>query len=139
MADSFGAVEFLYPVAYPCHFLARNFLRVFDKGKGRERGRRVSLENNNNMKLLTHNLLQSNVKGVQNGYPLKIQATTVNILDVPFNAAFVTNMLPRLEYAVLAAASAAVRHISLLKDLWFVGCCVVLDRGVRGWPDLWND
>jgi multifunctional methyltransferase subunit TRM112 len=31
------------------------------------------------MKLLTHNMLQCHIKGVQNGYPLKIEAEKVEV------------------------------------------------------------
>jgi len=61
------------------------------------------------MKLLTHNILKSNVKGVKVGYPLMIKATSVSTLSVPFNPEFVKNMLTRIEYKVLQAAAAAVR------------------------------
>lgn len=60
------------------------------------------------MKLITHNMLQSNVKGVQKGYPLGIKATKLNVLDVPFNKEFVKSMLSRLDYAVLRMAARAV-------------------------------
>lgn len=63
---------------------------------------------NQNMKLITHNMLQSNVKGVQKGYPLGIKATKLNVLDVPFNKEFVKSMLSRLDYAVLRMAARAV-------------------------------
>jgi multifunctional methyltransferase subunit TRM112 len=33
------------------------------------------------MKLLTHNFLACNVKGVKNGYPLKIEATQVEVRE----------------------------------------------------------
>ena len=60
------------------------------------------------MKLLTHNILKSNVKGVKVGYPLMIKASSVQIINVPFNPEFVKNMLTRIEYGVLQAAAAAV-------------------------------
>jgi multifunctional methyltransferase subunit TRM112 len=63
------------------------------------------------MKLLTHNMLQSNVKGVKNPYPLGIQATKVNILSIPYNASFTKSMMSRIDYAVLRMAAAAVRIV----------------------------
>jgi multifunctional methyltransferase subunit TRM112 len=33
------------------------------------------------MKLLTHNMLQCHIKGVQNGYPLKIEAEKVEVRE----------------------------------------------------------
>lgn len=61
------------------------------------------------MKLLTHNILKSNVKGVKVGYPLMLRASKIETLSVPYSPEFVKNMLPRIEYAVLKAAAAAVR------------------------------
>lgn len=63
------------------------------------------------MKLLTHNILKSNVKGVKVGYPLALKATQIQTLNVPFNPEFVKNMLSRIEYPVLQAAAAAVRTL----------------------------
>lgn len=37
------------------------------------------------MKLLTHNLLQCHIKGVKNGYPLKIEATKVESRDADYD------------------------------------------------------
>uniref|UniRef100_A0A8C7G8A4 tRNA methyltransferase activator subunit 11-2 n=1 Tax=Oncorhynchus kisutch TaxID=8019 RepID=A0A8C7G8A4_ONCKI len=41
------------------------------------------------MKLLTHNMLTSHVKGVTKGYPLLIKATEVKVSEVEFNPNFV--------------------------------------------------
>uniref|UniRef100_A0A8C8IET7 Uncharacterized protein n=1 Tax=Oncorhynchus tshawytscha TaxID=74940 RepID=A0A8C8IET7_ONCTS len=40
------------------------------------------------MKLLTHNMLTSHVKGVTKGYPLLIKATEVKVSEVEFNPNF---------------------------------------------------
>ncbi|XP_071504386.1 multifunctional methyltransferase subunit TRM112-like protein [Diadema setosum] len=53
------------------------------------------------MKLITHNMLTSHVKGVKNGYPLKIEAESTRTLEVEFNPDFVARMIPRIEWAVL--------------------------------------
>lgn len=37
------------------------------------------------MKLLTHNFLQCHIKGVKNGYPLKIEAVKVDERDADFD------------------------------------------------------
>lgn len=37
------------------------------------------------MKLVTHNFLACNIKGVKNGFPLKIDATSVEIRDADFD------------------------------------------------------
>lgn len=57
------------------------------------------------MKLLTHNLLRSNVKGVKKGFPLKIEAKTVETKEVEFNPTFIKRMLDRLDWNALRIAS----------------------------------
>jgi hypothetical protein len=37
------------------------------------------------MKLITHNFLACNIKGVKNGFPLKIDATSIEIRDTDFD------------------------------------------------------
>lgn len=37
------------------------------------------------MKLLTHNFLQCHVKGVKNGYPLKIEAVQIEVRDADYD------------------------------------------------------
>lgn len=58
------------------------------------------------MKLLTHNLLRCNLKGVKKGYPLRIEATQVEVKETEFNPEFVQNMLERLDWDCLRAAAA---------------------------------
>ncbi|XP_068181977.1 multifunctional methyltransferase subunit TRM112-like protein [Antennarius striatus] len=57
------------------------------------------------MKLLTHNMLTSRVKGVTKGYPLLIKATEVKMNDVEFNPQFVIRMIPKLEWSALVQAA----------------------------------
>jgi multifunctional methyltransferase subunit TRM112 len=56
------------------------------------------------MKLLTHNLLRSNVKGVKKGYPLRIEAKQVQVKDTEFNPEFIKGMLDRLDWQALRTA-----------------------------------
>uniref|UniRef100_A0A452T5H1 Multifunctional methyltransferase subunit TRM112-like protein n=1 Tax=Ursus maritimus TaxID=29073 RepID=A0A452T5H1_URSMA len=57
------------------------------------------------MKLLTHNLLSSHVRGVgPRGFPLRLQATEVRINPVEFNPDFVARMIPKVEWAALLEA-----------------------------------
>eukprot|EP00339_Tiarina_fusa_P028737 CAMPEP_0117021238 /NCGR_PEP_ID=MMETSP0472-20121206/16044_1 /TAXON_ID=693140 ORGANISM="Tiarina fusus, Strain LIS" /NCGR_SAMPLE_ID=MMETSP0472 /ASSEMBLY_ACC=CAM_ASM_000603 /LENGTH=128 /DNA_ID=CAMNT_0004726659 /DNA_START=59 /DNA_END=445 /DNA_ORIENTATION=+ len=56
------------------------------------------------MRLLTHNFLQSNVKGTTKGYPLKIEATKVVVEESPMDAELVTKTLPKLEYSAVVTA-----------------------------------
>ncbi|ESP05672.1 hypothetical protein LOTGIDRAFT_205589 [Lottia gigantea] len=54
------------------------------------------------MKLLTHNMLTSNIiKGVKNGYPLKIAATKVEEREVDYNPEFITRLLPKLDWSAV--------------------------------------
>ncbi|XP_037637157.1 multifunctional methyltransferase subunit TRM112-like protein [Sebastes umbrosus] len=57
------------------------------------------------MKLLTHNILTSHVKGVSKGYPLLIKATEVKVNEVDFNPQFVSRMIPKLEWSALVQAA----------------------------------
>ena len=70
------------------------------------------------MKLLTHNLLTSNVKGVTNGYPLILhvqpnQEGNIVIEDNEFSVDFVRKMLPKLEYSALRTAAKQVGYTEL--------------------------
>ncbi|EHB04925.1 TRM112-like protein [Heterocephalus glaber] len=58
------------------------------------------------MKLLTHNLLSSHVRGVgPRGFPLRLQATEVRVNPVEFNPDFVARMIPKVEWAALLEAA----------------------------------
>mmetsp|Transcript_5804 Transcript_5804/g.12896 ORF Transcript_5804/g.12896 Transcript_5804/m.12896 type:complete len:126 (-) Transcript_5804:219-596(-) len=61
------------------------------------------------MRLLTHNHLQSNVKGTEKGYPLLIEATKVAVEESPLDKVFLTKLLPKLEYKVLLEAAQQLR------------------------------
>ncbi|XP_064296558.1 multifunctional methyltransferase subunit TRM112-like protein [Phalacrocorax carbo] len=68
------------------------------------------------MKLLTHNLLSSHVRGLRpgGGFPLRIQASEVRVRPVPFNAAFVARLVPRLRWGALREAAESLGHPSEL-------------------------
>ncbi|KAM6995871.1 multifunctional methyltransferase subunit TRM112-like protein [Zonotrichia leucophrys gambelii] len=68
------------------------------------------------MKLLTHNLLSSHVPGLRPGagFPLKIEAAEVRVRPVPFNAAFVSRMVPRLRWDALREAAESLGRPSEL-------------------------
>ncbi|KAF7238592.1 Multifunctional methyltransferase subunit TRM112-like protein [Varanus komodoensis] len=59
------------------------------------------------MKLLTHNMLTSHVRGVRagGGFPLRIQATEVKVKNVDFNPEFIARMIPKLEWGALVEAA----------------------------------
>ncbi|EGD74421.1 hypothetical protein PTSG_11519 [Salpingoeca rosetta] len=60
------------------------------------------------MKLLTHNLLRSRVKGAAKGYPLAIHATTVETKEADFNPTFIVRMLDRIQWPVVVQAASQV-------------------------------
>ncbi|XP_062892281.1 multifunctional methyltransferase subunit TRM112-like protein [Mobula hypostoma] len=62
------------------------------------------------MKLLTHNLLSSHVRGVSRGYPLLLQASEVKINNVDFNQEFITRMIPKVEWNALVEAAESIGH-----------------------------
>ncbi|XP_035685671.1 multifunctional methyltransferase subunit TRM112-like protein [Branchiostoma floridae] len=63
------------------------------------------------MRLLTHNMLTSHVKGVTNGYPLKLQAENIKVMSVDFNPEFVARMIPKLEWQALVQAAESIGHL----------------------------
>lgn len=69
------------------------------------------------MKLLTHNMLTSHVKGVKNGYPLVINASKVEVRQVDFNSEFIARMLPRLEWPVVKQAALMLGHGDVIPDV----------------------
>lgn len=65
------------------------------------------------MKLITHNMLTSNIlKGVTKGFPLKIRATKVENVSVDYNRDFIVRILPRIEYEALKGAIVDVSSVS---------------------------
>ncbi|XP_020391861.2 multifunctional methyltransferase subunit TRM112-like protein [Rhincodon typus] len=62
------------------------------------------------MKLLTHNLLSSHVRGVTRGFPLLLRATEVKINTVDFNQEFISRMIPKMEWAALVDAAESIGH-----------------------------
>mmetsp|Transcript_106804 Transcript_106804/g.212098 ORF Transcript_106804/g.212098 Transcript_106804/m.212098 type:complete len:143 (-) Transcript_106804:43-471(-) len=62
------------------------------------------------MKLLTHNLLQCNKKGVTNGFPLIIRPRVLKHKESSYDKNFVLAMIPKLEYNALKQALGWVRE-----------------------------
>ncbi|WAR31756.1 TR112-like protein [Mya arenaria] len=59
------------------------------------------------MKLLTHNMLTSNIiKGVSKGFPLKIVASKVEEKEVDFVPEFTARMIPKIDWPALRQAAA---------------------------------
>lgn len=65
------------------------------------------------MRLLTHNMLSSNIKGVTNGFPLQIEAEKVIERQVDFNADFLKNMFAKVEWKPLVEASKTMGYAEL--------------------------
>ena len=57
------------------------------------------------MRLVTHNMLRCNAKGVENGYPLLIEATGVAVVESEFDAAAVSSLLGKLNFGALKSAA----------------------------------
>ena len=56
------------------------------------------------MRLVTHNMLKCNVKGVKRGYPLKLEVKEAEIIETDFNPSLVKNMLYKIDWAALKQA-----------------------------------
>ena len=65
------------------------------------------------MRLLTHNMLSSNIKGVKNGFPLAIEAEKVVEKEVDLNADFLRNMFAKIDWPALVAAARALGYAEL--------------------------
>lgn len=60
------------------------------------------------MKLLTHNMLACHIKGVKNGFPLKIEAEQVETREVDFEPDFLRHIFPRIQWEALREAATAM-------------------------------
>lgn len=65
------------------------------------------------MRLLTHNMLSSNIKGVTNGFPLRIEVEKVVEKQVDLSPAFLRNMFSKIEWKALVDASRAFGYAEL--------------------------
>ncbi|KAH6759254.1 hypothetical protein C2S52_000387 [Perilla frutescens var. hirtella] len=65
------------------------------------------------MRLLTHNMLSSNIKGVANGFPLRIEAEKVVEKEVELNTDFLRNMFAKIEWKALVEASKTLGYAEL--------------------------
>lgn len=62
------------------------------------------------MRLLTHNMLSSNIKGVTNGFPLGIEVGKMVEKEVELNVDFLRNMFHKIEWKALVDASKALGY-----------------------------
>lgn len=58
-------------------------------------------------------MLSCNIKGVTNGFPLRIEAEKVVEKQVDFNADFLKNMFPKIEWKALVAAAKSMGYTDL--------------------------
>ncbi|KAF8104923.1 hypothetical protein N665_0165s0012 [Sinapis alba] len=68
------------------------------------------------MRLITHNMLSCNIKGVTNGFPLKIVAEKVMEKEVDFNPDFLRHMFAKIEWKALVEASRSLGYAELPED-----------------------
>jgi len=60
------------------------------------------------MRLITHNMLACNIKGVKSGFPLRIEAESVEVKEADFNPEFLKRMIPKLEWKAFVDAAVAL-------------------------------
>jgi multifunctional methyltransferase subunit TRM112 len=68
------------------------------------------------MKLLTHNMLSSNIKGAANGFPLRIEVEKAIEMQVELNAGFLRNVFPKIEWKALVHAARTMGYAQLPED-----------------------
>ncbi|KAK0576385.1 hypothetical protein LWI29_016633 [Acer saccharum] len=68
------------------------------------------------MRVLTHNMLSSNIKGVTNGFPLGIEVEKVIEKQVDFNPDFLKNMFIKIEWKALVDASRSLGYDELPEE-----------------------
>ncbi|KAF5739735.1 multifunctional methyltransferase subunit TRM112-like protein [Tripterygium wilfordii] len=68
------------------------------------------------MRLLIHNMLSSNIKGVINGFPLRIEVDKVEEKQVDFDAAFLRKMFHKIEWKALLDAALTLGYAELPEE-----------------------
>ncbi|KAL6184748.1 PREDICTED: multifunctional methyltransferase subunit TRM112-like protein At1g22270 [Fragaria vesca subsp. vesca] len=69
------------------------------------------------MRLITHNMLSSKIKGVTNGFPLGIEAEKVVEKQVDLNVDFLKNMFSKIEWKALVSASRTMGYAELPEEV----------------------
>eukprot|EP00270_Netrium_digitus_P002193 TRINITY_DN1243_c0_g1_i1.p1 TRINITY_DN1243_c0_g1~~TRINITY_DN1243_c0_g1_i1.p1 ORF type:complete len:123 (-),score=29.31 TRINITY_DN1243_c0_g1_i1:272-640(-) len=57
------------------------------------------------MRLLTHNMLTCNIKGVTDGYPLKIEVEKTEVKECEMNPDFLRHIFPKLQWKSFCEAA----------------------------------
>ncbi|KAH1057591.1 hypothetical protein J1N35_035656 [Gossypium stocksii] len=65
------------------------------------------------MRLLTHNMLSSNIKGVTKGFPLKIEVEKVVEKQVEINHDFLRNIFPKVDWKAFSDAARTMGYVEL--------------------------
>ncbi|KFK44326.1 hypothetical protein AALP_AA1G243700 [Arabis alpina] len=68
------------------------------------------------MRLITHNMLSCNIKGVSNGFPLIIEAAKVIEKEVDFNPDFLKHMFAKIEWKALVDGARSMGYAELPED-----------------------
>ncbi len=81
-------------------------MREEEEEAGREGGEQAA--GSVAMRLITHNMLSCNIKGVTNGYPLGIEASRLETKESELNPEFLRKIFPKLEWKALRDAAHSV-------------------------------
>ncbi|KAJ4960287.1 hypothetical protein NE237_020197 [Protea cynaroides] len=68
------------------------------------------------MRLLTHNMLSSNIKGVSNGFPLRLDVENSVSKEVEFNPDFLRNMFSKIDWKALVDAARSMGYAELPEE-----------------------
>ncbi|KAG2699108.1 hypothetical protein I3760_07G177100 [Carya illinoinensis] len=68
------------------------------------------------MRLLTHNMLSSNINGVANGFPLCIEVEMVVEKKVEFKAGFLRNIFPKVKWKAFVDAAKTMGYPELPEE-----------------------
>ncbi|CAM9259567.1 unnamed protein product [Ascophyllum nodosum] len=68
------------------------------------------------MRLITHNMLKSNIKGVEKGFPLRIEVDKTEERELEFNADFIYRMLEKLDWCAFREGAMALEIGEELPD-----------------------
>ena len=70
------------------------------------------------MRLITHNMLMCNKKGVANGFPLIVQAEEIEEVELEFNKEFITKLMTKIDWAAFYAGAKALNLAQDLPETW---------------------
>lgn len=68
------------------------------------------------MRLITHNMLKCNVKNVENGYPLIIEASSVETIEQEFDKTLTARMISKINIVALQSALQNIKSEMIITD-----------------------